>query len=95
MMKKCTGRSRILVQENVFKATIGMADKMEKRKRKRPRPSGWSYLEVKCLVQGFVVAQETLPLKNSPSKNNVFMLTTMSISHPCLKFLTKKVLVVV
>ena len=52
--------------------------------------SSWSSLEIKFLVWGFGVAQETWPPENSPST-----LASMSFFHPCIMFSPKGLLIVV
>ena len=48
---------KVLTQRNLFEATTGVANKMEKTHKQNT--SIWSSPEVKFLVQGFEVAQET------------------------------------
>ena len=57
---------KVLTQRNLFEATTGVANKMEKTHKQNT--SIWSSPEVKFLVQGFEVAQETWRPENSPSK---------------------------
>ena len=57
-MEKCTSRSRALAQDMVLVARDGMQEKM---RRQQIFYSSWSSPEVKFLVLGFEVAQETRP----------------------------------
>ena len=53
----------------MFETTVGMANKMENFFKKivsYKNPSSWSSPKATFLVQGFEVAQEIWPSKNSP-----------------------------
>ncbi len=67
-MRKCTGLVKNFnPRQDHFEVMVGMAGKMGTNNNNKS-VSSWSLLEVKFIVRGFEVAQETLPLKESPSK---------------------------
>ena len=65
-VEKCICRSRILVEDKVVEATVGMAEKM--KKLPKYNTSSWSTMEAKFMAWGFEVAQETWPLENLHSR---------------------------